>query len=136
MTYSDAAAIGAIVAAIEAEQNFVYAAGVAGAFLTGGAKRQAVSQLAEHQGRMQIYSLMVAAEAVPAPPPGFEPSAPITDAGSARATLAQLNNALVGLNADVAAATQGDDRAFAIECAQSCARAAVQWGAQSQAFPT
>lgn len=136
MTYSDAAAITAIVAAIEAEQNFVYAAGLTGAYLTGGARRQAVSQLAEHQGRMQTYSLMLDPGSVPTPPPAFEPPTPITDARSARAALAQLNNALVGINADVAAVTDGDDRAFAIDCAQTCARAAVQWGAQSQAFPT
>ena len=136
MTYSDAAAIAAITQAIETEQSFVYAAGIAGAYLTGGAKRQAVSQLAEHQGRMQIYSLMLAPEQVPAPPPAFEPTTPITDARSARTALAQLNNALVGINADVAATTEGEDRAFAINCAQLSARAAVQWGAQSQAFPT
>jgi hypothetical protein len=136
VTYSDAAAVSAIVAAIQAEQNYVYAAGVAGAFLTGGARRQAVSQLAEHQGRMQIYSLMIAPEAVPAPPPAFEPSEPITNARTARAALAQLNNTLVAINADVAAATESEDRAFAVDCAQLCARAAVQWGAQSQAFPT
>jgi hypothetical protein len=47
-----------------------------------------------------------------------------------------LNNTLVGINADVAATTQGEDRAFAVDCAQLSARAAVQWGAQSQAFPT
>lgn len=136
MTYSDAAAIAAITRAIEAEQNFVYAAGLAGAYLTGGAKRQAVSQLAEHQGRMQIYTLMLAPEAVPPAAPAFAPAEPITNARSARAALAQLNNALVGINAEVAAATQGQDRAFAVDCAQLCARAAVQWGAQSQAFPT
>lgn len=136
MTYSDAAAITAITRAIEAEQNFVYAAGLAGAFLSGGAKRQVVSQLADHQGRMQVYSLMLDPGAVPAPPPAFEPPAPITDARSARAALAQLNNVLVGINADVAATTGDQDRAFAIDCAQTCARAAVQWGAQSQAFPT
>lgn len=136
MTYSDAAAISAIAAAIEAEQNFVYAAGLAGAYLTGAAKRQAVSQLAEHQGRMQIYSLMLAPESVPAPPPAFAPDEPITNTRSARAALARLNNTLVGINADVAATTQGADRAFAIDCAQLSARAAVQWGAQSQAFPT
>ena len=136
MTYSDAAAVAAIVAAIETEQNFVYAAGLAGAYLTGGAKRQAVSQLADHQGRMQIYSLMIAPDAVPTPPPAFQPGEPITNARTARAALAQLNNTLVGINADVAATTEGEDRAFAIDCAQLCARAAVQWGAQSQAFPT
>lgn len=136
MTYTDTQAIAAIARAIEAEQTFVYAAGLAGAYLSGGAKRQAVNQLADHQGRMQIYSLMLEPQAVPTPPPAFEPPTPITDARSARDALAQLNNALVGVNADVAAVTEGADRTFAIDCAQTCARAAVQWGAASQAFPT
>lgn len=136
MIYTDAAAIAAIARAIEAEQNFVYAAGVAGAFLTGGAKRQAIAQLADHQGRLQIYSLMLQPQDVPAPPPAFQPEVPMTDARTARAALAQLNNALVGINADVAAVTDDADRAFAIDSAQVCARAAVQWGAASQAFPT
>jgi hypothetical protein len=136
MTYTDATAVAAIARAIEAEQNFVYAAGLAGVYLTGRAKRQVLTQLADHQGRLQVYSQMLEPSSVPAPPPAFKPPTPITDARSAREALAKLNNALVGINADVAANTQAADRAFAIDGAQLCARAAVQWGAPSQAFPT
>lgn len=136
MSYTDPAALAAITRAIEAEQAFVYAAGLAAANLTGRPKRQAIAELADHQGRLQVYSAMIDPAAVPIPPPAFAPPEPITDARSARANLAALNNALVGIDADVAASTADDDRAFAIDCAQSCARAAVQWGAASQAFPS
>ncbi len=136
MTYTDATAIDAIATAIELEQNFVYAAGLAGAFLQDRAKRQAVAELSEHRGRQQTLSSMLDPSAVPGAPPGFAPPTPITDASTARAALAQVNNALVGAYADVAAATSDRDRAFAIDCAQGSARSAVQWGAASQAFPT
>lgn len=136
MTYTDPTAVAAIARAIEVEQNVVYAAGLAGAFLRDGAKRQAIAQLTEHRGRVPVLAQMVDPSAVPAPPPAFAPPAPITDARTAREALAQLNNALVGVYADVAAATTEQDRAFAVVCAQASARAAVQWGAASQAFPT
>ena len=48
----------------------------------------------------------------------------------------ELNNALVGVYAQMAASTEGEDRAFAVAQAQDSARTAVQWGAASQAFPT
>ncbi len=136
MSYTDPAAVAAISRAIQAEQAFVYAAGLAAASLTGRSKRQALTQLAEHQGRLQAYSSMIDPAQVPTPPPAFQPPEPITNPRSARASLAALNNALVGIDADGAAFTADQDRAFAIECAQSSARAAVQWGAASQAFPT
>ena len=136
MTYTDPTAVAAITRAIEVEQNLVYAAGLAGAFLRDRAKRQAIAQLTEHRGRVQVLAQMVDTSAVPAPPPAFQPPTPITDARTARDALAQLNNALVGAYADVAAATAEQDRAFAIASAQASARAAVQWGAASQAFPT
>ena len=136
MTYTDPTAVAAIARAIEVEQNLVYAAGLAGAFLRDRAKRQAIAQLTEHRGRVQVLAQMVDAAAVPTPPPAFQPPVSITDARTARDAVAQLNNALVGVYADVAAVTVEQDRAFAIASAQTSARAAVQWGAASQAFPT
>lgn len=125
-----------VVRAIEAEQNLIYAAGLAGAFLTGAAKRQAIVQLAEHQDRIAVLSAMIDPESVPSPSPAYAPPTPITDVRSARLSMAQLNNALVGTYADLAASTQDGDRAYAIDLARISARTAVQWGAASQAFPT
>jgi len=136
MTYTDPTAVAAIADAIEAEQNYVFAAGLAGAYLKGAGRRRAVNQLAEHRARIQQTAALIDPSAVPQTPPGFEPSTAITDAKSARDSLAELNNALVGFYANIAAVTEGEDRRWAIASAQTSARDAVQWGAASQAFPT
>lgn len=136
MTYTSAETVATIVRSIEAEQNLVYATGLAGAFFDGAARRQVVVQLAEHRDRIAALSAMIAPESVPAAAPGYTPPTPITDARSARSSLAQLNKALVGIYADLAASTQDADRAYAVELARVSARTAVQWGAPSQAFPT
>ena len=53
MTYTEPDAIAAIARAIQTEQNYVFAAGLAGAFLRGAGRRKAVNQLAEHRARLQ-----------------------------------------------------------------------------------
>ena len=129
MTYTQPDAIAAIARAIQTEQNYVFAAGLAGAFLRGAGRRRAVNQLAEHRARLQVNTALVDPADVPPTPPGFTPESPITNPKTARSALAALSNALVGVYADVASVTEGADRATAIAWAQASARA-------SQAFPT
>lgn len=136
MTYTDPATVASVQQAIELEQAAIYACGLAGAQLKGAGKRRALTQLAAHRQRMQTCSLMIDAAAIPATPPAFAPAEPITNANSARAALANVDNSLVGAYADLAALATDEDRAFAITSAMACARSAVQWGAPSQAFPT
>jgi len=136
MTYTDPAVVATIQNAIRSEQNYVYACGLAGAQLNGGARRRAVAQIAARQQRIQALASMITDGDVPTTPPAFTPPIAIENARSARASLAQLNNALVGVYAQMAASTEGEDRTFAVEQAQDSARTAVQWGAASQAFPT
>ena len=136
MTYTDPAAIAAIRDAIRSEQNYVFACGLAGAQLKGGGRRRAVNQLADRRQRIEVLAAMIDEAEVPSTPPAFEPPTPIDNARSARRALVDLNNALVGTYAQVAATTEGDDRAIAVASAQDCARTAVQWGGASQAFPT
>jgi hypothetical protein len=136
MTYTDPAAIGSIRNVIRSEQNYVFACGLAGAKLTGGARRRAVAQIADRGQRIQILAAMITELDVPTTPPGFVPPVPIDNARGARSSLVQLNNALVGTYAQMAASTEGADRAIAVAGAQDCARTAVQWGGTSQAFPT
>lgn len=135
MTYTDPAAVAAIRDAIRSEQNYVFACGLAGAQLKGGARRRAVNQLADRRQRIDGLAAMIDEAEVPSTPPAFEPPAPIDNARSARRALVDLNNALVGTYAQMAATTEGDDRAIAVASAQECARTAVQWGGASQAFP-
>lgn len=136
MTYTDPAAVASARSAIAAEQNCVYACGLAAAVLRGSAKRRALAQLAAHRQRLQACSLLVDVDQIPPTPPAFEPPTPMTNAKAARTQLAALDNALVAIYAQLAATTQGEDRAFAIDAAQASARSAVNWGAASQAFPT
>lgn len=136
MTYTDPAAVATIQNAIRSEQNYVYACGLAGAQLKGGGRRRAVAQISARQQRIQALASMITEDDVPTTPPAFIPPIAIENARSARTSLAQLNNALVGVYAQMAAITEGGDRAFAVAEAQDCARTAVQWGAASQAFPT
>lgn len=136
MTYTDPAAVAAIRDAIRSEQNYVFACGLAGAQLKGGARRRAVNQLADRRQRIDGLAAMIDEAEVPSTPPAFEPPVPIDNARSARRALVDLNNALVGTYAQMAATTEGDDRAIAVASAQDCARTAVQWGGASQAFPT
>jgi len=136
VTYTDPAAIAAIRDAIRSEQNYVFACGLAGAQLKGGGRRRAVNQLADRRQRIEVLAAMIDEAEVPSTPPAFEPPTPIDNARSARRALVDLNNALVGTYAQVAATTEGDDRAIAVASAQDCARTAVQWGGASQAFPT
>ena len=136
MTYTDPAAVSAIRDAIRTEQNYVFACGLAGAQLKGGARRRAVNQLADRRQRIEVLATMIDEAEVPSTPPAFEPPAPIDNARGARRALVDLNNSLVGTYAQVAATTEGDDRAIAVASAQDCARTAVQWGGASQAFPT
>ena len=118
MTYTQPDAIAAITRAIQTEQNYVFAAGLAGAFLRGDGRRRAVNQLAEHRARLQANAVLVDPSDVPA------------------SALAALSNTRVGVYADVASVTEGADRATAIAWAQASARDAVRWGVASQAFPT
>ncbi|NKB92388.1 MAG: DUF4439 domain-containing protein [Candidatus Nanopelagicales bacterium] len=136
VTYTQPDAIAAIARAIQTEQNYVFAAGLAGAFLRGAGRRRATNQVAEHRARLQANAALVDPAEVPATPPGFTSESPITDPKTARSALAALSNALVGVYADVASVTEGADRATAIAWAQASARDAVRWGAASQAFPT
>ena len=108
MTYTDPAVVATIQNAIRSEQNYVYACGLAGAQLSGGARRRAVAQIAARQQRIQALASMITDGDVPTTPPAFTPPIAIENARSARASLAQLNNALVGVYAQMAASTEGD----------------------------
>ena len=99
MTYTQPDAIAAIGRAIQTEQNYGFAAGLAGAFLRGAGRRRAVNQLAEHRARLQANAVLVDPSDVPATPPGFTPESPITNPKTARSTLAALSNTLVGVYA-------------------------------------
>ena len=80
---------------------------------------------------------MVAAGGTPpAAEAAYELPGDVSTRPGARAALASVDNALVAVYADAAAASSGDDRRWAARTAAECAVRAVAWGATPQAFPT
>jgi hypothetical protein len=127
----------ALAALVAGEDAAVYAYSVAGAHVAGARRRQALVGLDTHRAnRDRAASLIVAAGAVP---PGsavaYTLPGPLDTPAAARALMALVDNRLVGLYADAAAALTGADRKWAAQTAAECAMRAVDWGAAPQAFP-
>jgi hypothetical protein len=128
-------ALAALVSGIDAA---IYGYSVAGAHVTGGARRRALAGLDSHRAnRDRAASMIVAASATP---PGSATAytfpTPVDSPASARTLMALVDNRLVGLYADAAAGLAGGDRRWAARTAAECAMRAVAWGEESQAFPT
>ena len=123
-------------AVVVGEDAAVQAYGIAGAQLSGAERRAAQAGLDAHRLRRSR-----AAEALTAAG-GQAPSASETYAlpprvrrpRVARALLAEVDLALVGVYADAAAASAAEERRWAARCAAECSAAAVSWGAPTQAF--
>lgn len=119
-------------AVISGESAAVYAYGIVAGQTTGSARRRALAALAAHERWRDRWSRGSA----PAAAVAYDLPFAVTDAASARALAAHVENGLVGPYADLAAASDGQDRLEAVRAAQQCAARAVRWGARTQAFPT
>lgn len=130
-----AEAWGAVVAG---EDAAIYAYSLAGARLPSSARRRALAGLDEHRtARSRAAGLVTAAGGV-APPAAasYDLPGPVTTPRQARDLMAQVDNALVGVYADAAAAAVGQERRWAARTAAANGARAVGWGAPSEAFPT
>lgn len=125
-------------AVVRGEDAAVYAYSVAGARVADGARRRALAGLDAHRAnRSRAAALMTAAGAVPPPAEAaYELPADVLTRAGARSAMALVDNALVAVYADAAAAAEGDDRRWAARAGADCAVRAVSWGASPQAFPT
>jgi hypothetical protein len=123
---------------VAGEQAAVYAYSVAGAHLAGASRSAALVGLDAHRARRdRAASLVVAAQGTPPPAAvAYTLPFPVRSPSSARRLMSLVDNRLVGLYADAAQATTGDDRRWAARAAAECATRAVSWGAPAQAFPT
>ena len=123
---------------VTGEDAAVFAYSVAGARVKGSARRRALSGLEEHRAnRSQAAALVTAAGGTPPPADAAYALPPDVDTpAGARRVMADVDNALVAVYADAAAAAAGDDRRLAARAGADCAVRAVQWGAPPQAFPT
>jgi hypothetical protein len=124
-------------AVVEGEHAAVYAYSVAGAHLSGAAASRAVAGLAAHRANRDWATATIVAKhgTPPAGAIAYELPANVSTPAGARALLAEVDNRLVASYADAVAATTGGERRTAVRAAVDYAVRAVDWGADSQAFP-
>lgn len=125
-------------AVVEGEDAAVFAYSVAGARVGTRARAAALNGLDAHRAsRARASSLVVATGGTPpAPASAYELPFAVTSASRARELMALVDNRLVGLYADAAEASSGDERRWAARSAAENGTRAVGWGATPQAFPT
>jgi Domain of unknown function (DUF4439) len=119
-------------AVVRGEDAAVYAYSIAGARVP--AARRAQSGLDAHRAARDTVASTL--QSPPDPAPAYALPTEPASANQARELMAYVDNALVPLYADLAAASTGDERRRAVLSAQACATRAVSWGAASQAFPS
>ena len=121
--------------AVASEDAAIYAYGVISAVLSNTDHRRALAALRAHQSWRDRLAAVLPAGTTPTAAIAYDFPYPVTDSQQA-VHLAQLvENRLVVVYADLAAAATGDERADAVLAASECATRAVVWGAPSQAFP-
>jgi hypothetical protein len=122
-----------VLAALAGEDAAVYAYGVVVARLRGADRRQALAALQAHSTWRDRWAL----QAPDAPAPAIAYDLPVADPSRAqvRELAALVENRLVPIYAELAAASSGDTRTAAVTAAAECATRAVSWGALPQAFP-
>ena len=128
----------ALSAVVAGEDAAIYAYGVAGARLSGAARRRALAGLDSHRAhRSQAAAKLAAADGtVPGAAAAYTLPADVSTPKGARSALAAVDNALVATYADAAAALSAGDRRWAARAGAEYATSAVAWGADPQAFPT
>lgn len=122
-----------LLAALAGEDAAVYAYGVVVARVRGADRRQALAALQAHSTWRDRWALA----APDAPAPAIAYDLPVADPNRAqvRDLAALVENRLVPIYAELAAAASGDTRTAAVTAAAECATRAVTWGALPQAFP-
>ena len=114
---------------LEGTNAAVYAYGLVAARLTGTDQQRALSAMAEHRVRRdRLRATIAALGATPAAAaPAYTPPVAVTDATTARALAALVEDRLAGQWAGLAAASTGKARTDAALTAQTCAVRSVTW---------
>ena len=127
----------ALNAAVAGTDATIYAYGVVAGQLKGSAHRRALSALAVHERLRDRWTAL--ADDPPAPAVAYELPTRVESAPAARDLAALVENRLVAVLADLAAAAPAGEsagiRADAARAAGQCAQRAIRWGATPQAFP-
>ena len=124
----------ALLAAIQVEQAALYAYGLAGPRLPLEGQDLLLGGLAAHRARILVLRQAAPDGSEPGAPGGYAVAAP-ADADEARSLLAGVEARLSAAYADLAAATNGDERTEAVLAGCECAVRAVAWGGLPEAFP-
>ncbi|MEI6453748.1 MAG: ferritin-like domain-containing protein [Actinomycetes bacterium] len=125
----------ALIAAIDGENAAIYAYGVIAAHVGGGAKRRALLALGSHRSWLDRWSGLLTETHSPPMATAYDFPFPVVNAETARQLAPIVENRLVVVYADLAAASRDQVRSDAVLAAAECATRAVTWGASSQAFP-
>lgn len=127
----------ALQAALAATYAATYAYGLLGAQLPPEQRQRARDDLdAQRLLRQELRSTLAQLDQQPQTPQAlYTPPFAITDAASARKLAGQVETGLIRSWAVVAGASDTAGRDKAITHARACAKRAVSWGAQPQAFP-
>lgn len=125
-------------AVVAGEDAAIFAYSIAGARLPSSARRRALAGLDDHRAARSRAAALVTAAGGTAPPAAsnYDLPGPVSTPREARDLMAQVDNAMVAVYADAAAATVGQERRWAARTAAANGARAVGWGAPSQAFPT
>ena len=127
----------ALNAAVAGTDAAIYAYGVVAGQLDGRARTRAASALVAHERWRDRWTSL--ADDPPAPAVAYELPARVETPAAARDLAGLVENRLVAVLADLAAAAPAGEangiRADAARAAGQCAQRAVRWGAAPQAFP-
>ena len=131
------AAIGALQAALTAENTAVYGYGVAGAHLTGAKRAAAVRYWVAHENARDTLTAMLTAR-------GGQPVAaaaaynlpfPVRDASAAVSLVTLLEDRVTAVYLGLVALSEPALRAFGAAGARTAALRAAQWRGSTLAFP-
>lgn len=115
------------------EDAAVYAYGVVAARVTGADRSRALTAMAAHRAARDVLLARLAAASESATPAAaaYTLPAPVTDAASARALAALVEDRLAGQWAGLAAASDGEERTAAALAAQACAVRCATWSGEA-----
>lgn len=126
-------AVDSLQAVLAGTDAAVYAYGLVAARLGGASRRRALDAMAAHRAeRDELARRITAAGAAPTPAAAaYDVPAPVTDASSARALAALVEDRLAGQWAGLAAQLAAADRTWAAQQSVACAVRQVAWSGRA-----
>jgi len=124
----------ALASVIAGADACIYAYGIVGAQLKGAGRRKARRAMDSHRAARDLWQARLQGPYVPGAA-AYQLPFPVQDQESARQLAVLVETGMVAIYADLAAVTEGQERADAVAAGCECATRAVSWGGESTAFP-